>query len=92
MKTRKLGANGLAVSTTGPGCTPGQLALACVLAQGNDIVPIPGAKRRRYLDENVAAVDVKLSDGLLAELPSVFPPGAAPGDRYPANMMATLNR
>ena len=74
------------------GCTPGQLALAWVLAQGDDIVPIPGTKRRRYLEENIAAVELRLGADVLAELASVFPPGAAAGERYPANMMAALNR
>jgi aryl-alcohol dehydrogenase-like predicted oxidoreductase len=74
------------------GCTPGQLALAWVLAQGDDIVPIPGTKRRRYLEENVKAVELKLETAVIAELASVFPPGAAAGERYPANMMAALNR
>ncbi len=74
------------------GCTPGQLALAWVLAQGSDIVPIPGTKRRRYLEENAAAVELTLGAELLAELDSVFPPGAAAGERYPANMMGSLNR
>jgi aryl-alcohol dehydrogenase-like predicted oxidoreductase len=73
------------------GCTPGQLALAWVLAQGSDIVPIPGTKRRAYLEENVAAVDVRLSAATLAELNSAFPPGAAAGARYPENMMKLLN-
>ena len=74
------------------GCTPGQLALAWVLAQGEDIVPIPGTKRRRYLEENVAALDLRLGPDVLAELAAVFPRGAAAGERYPANMMAALNR
>ena len=74
------------------GCTPGQLALAWVLAQGEDIVPIPGTKRRRYLEENVAALDLRLGTDVLAELAAVFPPGAAAGERYPANMMVALNR
>ncbi len=74
------------------GCTPGQLALAWVLAQGDDIVPIPGTKRRRYLEENIAAVELHLGADVLAELAAVFPPGAAAGERYPANMMAALNR
>ncbi|MEO7336646.1 MAG: aldo/keto reductase [Caldimonas sp.] len=73
-------------------CTPGQLALAWVLAQGDDIVPIPGTKRRRYLEENVAAVDLALDPTTLDELASVFPAGVASGERYPANMMAVLNR
>ena len=73
------------------GCTAGQLALAWVLAQGDDIVPIPGTKRRKYLEENVAAVDLVLSPAELAELTAVFPVGAAAGLRYPENMMKALN-
>ena len=74
------------------GCTPGQLALAWVLEQGEDIVPIPGTKRRRYLEENAAAVDLAIDPALLAELSAAFPPGAAAGERYPANMMSAVNR
>jgi aryl-alcohol dehydrogenase-like predicted oxidoreductase len=74
------------------GCTAGQLALAWVLAQGDDIVPIPGTKRRTYLEENVAALQIHLSPALLAALDAEFPLNAAAGDRYPANMMAALNR
>ena len=74
------------------GCTPGQLALAWVLEQGDDIVPIPGTKRRRYLEENAAAVDLAIDPALLAELSAAFPPGAAAGERYPANMMSAINR
>ena len=74
------------------GCTAGQLALAWVLAQGDDIVPIPGTKRRRYLEENVAAVDLVLAQPELDELDAVFPAGAAAGTRYPENMMSALNR
>jgi aryl-alcohol dehydrogenase-like predicted oxidoreductase len=74
------------------GCTPGQLALAWVLAQGDDIVPIPGTKRRKYLDENVGALDVQLDAALLGELAELFPRGVAAGERYPPNMMAALNR
>ena len=73
------------------GCTAGQLALAWVLAQGDDIVPIPGTKRRTYLEENVAAVDIALSPAELDALASVFPAGAAAGLRYPENMMKALN-
>jgi aryl-alcohol dehydrogenase-like predicted oxidoreductase len=65
------------------GCTPGQLALAWVLSRGDDVVPIPGTKRRRYLEENVAASDVELSDDELATIEAVFPVGAGAGDRYP---------
>jgi aryl-alcohol dehydrogenase-like predicted oxidoreductase len=74
------------------GCTPGQLALAWVLAQGDDIVPIPGTKRRKYLDETVGALDVQLDAALLGELAELFPRGVAAGERYPPNMMAALNR
>jgi aryl-alcohol dehydrogenase-like predicted oxidoreductase len=62
--------------------TPGQLALAWVLAQGDDIVPIPGTKRRTYLDENAAAVEVELTPEELARIDEVFPRGATSGDRY----------
>jgi len=65
------------------GVTAGQLALAWVHAQGADVFPIPGTKRRTYLEENVAAVDISLSDGDLARLDEILPPGAAAGDRYP---------
>ena len=73
-------------------CTAGQLALAWVLAQGNDIVPIPGTKRRKYLDENIGALSIKLSPEKLAELNAAFPLSVASGDRYPTNMMAALDR
>ncbi len=63
-------------------CTPGQLALAWVLAQGDDVVPIPGTKRRRYLEENVQAVELQLSAEDLARIDEVAPVGAAVGDRY----------
>ena len=76
----------------GIGCTPGQLALAWVLAQGDDIVPIPGTKRRSYLDENIGALEVKLTPVQLAALDAVFPRDAAAGERYPPNMMGALNR
>ena len=72
------------------GITAGQLALAWVLAQGDDVVPIPGTKRVRYLEENAAAADVELSDDDLRRLDEAFPPGAAEGDRYPD--MSTVNR
>jgi aryl-alcohol dehydrogenase-like predicted oxidoreductase len=64
------------------GVTPGQLALAWVLAQGDDVVPIPGTKRRRYLEENVAAAAVELSAEDLARLGEIAPPGVAQGGRY----------
>jgi aryl-alcohol dehydrogenase-like predicted oxidoreductase len=71
-------------------CTAAQLALAWVHAQGPDIIPIPGTKRRKYLDENVAALNIRLSRQDLEELDSVFPAGAAAGERYPAMMMAKV--
>jgi aryl-alcohol dehydrogenase-like predicted oxidoreductase len=64
------------------GCTPAQLALAWVLARGDDVVPIPGTKRRTYLEQNAAASDVELAEDELRELNEAFPPGAAAGDRY----------
>jgi aryl-alcohol dehydrogenase-like predicted oxidoreductase len=74
------------------GCTPAQLAIAWVLAQGEDIVPIPGTKRRRYLDQNVAAASLTLSQEERARLDAIVPPGAAAsGDRYHAAMMPFLN-
>jgi aryl-alcohol dehydrogenase-like predicted oxidoreductase len=72
-------------------CQPSQLALAWVLAQGDDIVPIPGTKRRKYLEENGAAVDLKLSTDDLRRLSEVFPSGAASGQRYPEHMMNLIN-
>jgi len=74
------------------GCTPGQLALAWVLAQGPDIVPIPGTKRRKYLEQNVEAVDLDIGPSQLTELEAIFPRGAAAGTRYPEAMMAAVNR
>src|ERR1700752_1953992 len=74
------------------GCKPSQLALAWVLAQGNDIVPIPGTKRRKYLEENAAAVEIRLSQEDLARLDEVFPKDAAAGQRYPQHMMALVGR
>jgi aryl-alcohol dehydrogenase-like predicted oxidoreductase len=72
------------------GVTPGQLALAWVLNQGPDIVPIPGTKRRRFLEENVAAAAAELTPSDLARLDEAAPKGAAAGDRYPD--MSTVNR
>jgi aryl-alcohol dehydrogenase-like predicted oxidoreductase len=69
-----------------------QLALAWVLAQGDDIVPIPGTKRRSYLEENVASLAVTLDKSDLARIAEVMPPGAAAGPRYPEAMMASVNR
>ncbi|URL58798.1 aldo/keto reductase [Luteibacter flocculans] len=73
------------------GCTPGQLALAWVLAKGDDIVPIPGTKRVKYLEENAGAVQVTLSTAEVAEIDAVFPPDTAAGDRYASNMMGSIN-
>jgi aryl-alcohol dehydrogenase-like predicted oxidoreductase len=64
------------------GCTPAQLALAWVLSRGDDVVPIPGTKRREYLEQNTAAAEVELTDAELSGLDEAFPPGAAAGDRY----------
>ncbi|MFI5382415.1 MAG: aldo/keto reductase [Tepidisphaerales bacterium] len=76
----------------GKRCTSSQLAIAWVLAQGNDIVPIPGTKRRKYLEENVKAADVKLTPDDLRRIDAAAPKGAAAGNRYPANMMQFVNR
>ena len=73
-------------------CTPAQLALAWVLAQGNDIVPIPGTKRRKYLQENVGAVEVVLTDEDLERINEVAPKDGFAGSRYPEAMMKLLNR
>jgi aryl-alcohol dehydrogenase-like predicted oxidoreductase len=74
------------------GCTPAQLALAWVLAKGEDIVPIPGTKRRKYLAENVASLAVELGPADLAELDAAAPRGAAAGERYPEWSMKAVNR
>jgi len=73
------------------GCKPSQLALAWVLAQDKNIVPIPGTKRRKYLEENVAAIEVKLSQKDSQRIDEIFPTGAAAGDRYPEHIMAIVN-
>jgi aryl-alcohol dehydrogenase-like predicted oxidoreductase len=74
------------------GVKPSQLALAWVLDQGEDIVPIPGTKRRNYLEENVAALNLKLTAQDLRRMEEIFPQGAASGQRYPEHMMAIVNR
>lgn len=74
------------------GITAGQLALAWVLAQGNDIVPIPGTKRRKYLDENIAAATVEISSSEMVEIAEALPKGAASGARYPESLMPLINR
>ncbi|HTS36794.1 MAG TPA: aldo/keto reductase [Candidatus Solibacter sp.] len=73
-------------------CTPAQLALAWVAAQGSDIVPIPGTKRRKYLEQNVAALAVQLTKEDLRRIDEVFPPSAAAGERYPEHVMALVER
>jgi aryl-alcohol dehydrogenase-like predicted oxidoreductase len=73
------------------GCTASQLALAWVLAQGEDIVPIPGTKHKQYLEDNVGAINVKLTAEDLSRLEEVFPHGAAAGTRYPEQMMHLVN-
>ncbi|MDN5937478.1 MAG: aldo/keto reductase [Salinisphaera sp.] len=87
---------GIEAMAADKGCTPAQLALAWVLAQGGqrnqDIVPIPGTKRRSYLDDNLAALQVKLDTDELARIDEVAPLGAAAGTRYPAAGMASVNR
>ena len=74
------------------GCTPSQLALAWLLAQGQDIIPIPGTKRRKYLEENAGALNIKLSQRDLKRIDEVAPHGAAAGSRYPEAMMALVGR
>jgi aryl-alcohol dehydrogenase-like predicted oxidoreductase len=73
-------------------CTPAQLALAWVLAQGDEIVPIPGTKRRKYLQENIGALDVNLTSEDLARIDEVAPRDAFAGSRYPEAMMKLLSR
>jgi len=72
-------------------CSPAQLALAWLLAQGKDIVPIPGTKQRRYLEENIGALDVQLTSADREEIEEVAPKGAAVGDRYHEAGMRTIN-
>ena len=73
------------------GCTPAQLVLAWVLAQGDDVIPIPGTKRRSYLEQNAAAVDLILTPKDLRRIEEVAPRGAAKGSRYPEEMMRLVN-
>ena len=77
---------------TQKGCSAAQLALAWLLAQGEDIVPIFGTKRRTYLEENLKALEVVLSAEDLRRLHEIFPPGAAAGPRYPEAGMALVDR
>ncbi len=74
------------------GATPGQVALAWLLAKGPDIIPIPGTKRLKYLEENLGAADVTLSPAEVAELDRALPPGAISGDRYTEAWMAMIDR
>lgn len=76
----------------GKGCTPSQLALAWVLAQGDDMAPIPGTKRRKYLEENAAAAEMELTSADLAEINAIAPRGVAAGDRYDVGGMRAVNR
>jgi aryl-alcohol dehydrogenase-like predicted oxidoreductase len=73
-------------------CTPAQLALAWVLAQGNDLVPIPGTKRRQYLEENVGALDIRFTPEEIAEIDTILPLGAAAGARYSKPGLQTVNQ
>jgi len=73
------------------GCTPSQLALAWLLAQGDDVVPIPGTKQRRYLEENARAVEIVLTAGDLRRISEVAPKGATAGSRYPEGGMRSVN-
>jgi len=74
------------------GCSPAQLALAWVLAQGEDIVPIPGTKRRKYLEENVGALELHLTPEDLRRIDEIAPKGVAAGERYPEAAMKAVNR
>jgi aryl-alcohol dehydrogenase-like predicted oxidoreductase len=74
------------------GCTPAQLALAWVLAQGEDVVPIPGTKRRKYLEENARAVEIEITPEELREIGEIARPGAAAGERYPEAALRAVNR
>ena len=74
------------------GCTPSRLALAWVLAQGEDIVPIPGTKRLKYLDDNLAALNVRLTPKEISEIDAVLPAGAASGERYHAQAMKAIDK
>jgi len=90
-KNKELVARIEAIAST-LGVTPGQLALAWLLAQGPDIVPIPGTKRLRYLEENLAALGVRLTPAVLAKLDQAAPRGATAGARYPEAAMRVINR
>jgi aryl-alcohol dehydrogenase-like predicted oxidoreductase len=85
-------ARGVAEIAKEKNCAPAQLALAWVLAQGEDIVPIPGTKRRKYLDENAGALDVQLTPDDLRRIDEAFPQGTAAGLRYPEQAMKAVNQ
>ena len=74
------------------GCTPSQLALAWVMAQGDDVVPIPGTKRRKYLEQNWAANEIRLTPADLVRIAAAAPRGSVSGERYPAAFMGSVNR
>ena len=74
------------------GITPGQLALAWVLAQGEDIIPIPGTKRRKYLDENIAALDIALTADDLSRINAIMPTGVTAGERYPERTLRFIDK
>jgi aryl-alcohol dehydrogenase-like predicted oxidoreductase len=74
------------------GCTPGQLALAWVLARGEDIIPIPGTKRMKYLEDNLGAENVKLTSQDLRQIDAILPHGVAAGERYHERGMATIDK
>ena len=82
----------MAALAAGQGGHPGQLAIAWVLAQGNDIVTIPGTKRRSYLEQNAAAADIVLTPEDLIELSKAVPRDAIAGERYPAAFMAHVGQ
>jgi aryl-alcohol dehydrogenase-like predicted oxidoreductase len=72
--------------------TPGQLALAWVMAKGEDMIPIPGTKRRKYLEENAAAADIHLTPAEIKELETAVDASAVAGERYAAGAMKTIDR
>jgi aryl-alcohol dehydrogenase-like predicted oxidoreductase len=74
------------------GLTPAQIALAWVLARGANVIPIPGMKRRRHLEENVAAIEIELWSEELARLEAAFPPGVAAGERYSPEQARRVGR
>src|SRR5665213_2340963 len=84
--------NKVGVLAKAKGCTPGQMALAWVLAQGGDIVPIPGTKRAKYLDENLGAADVRLTPDDLRQIEAAFPAGSTAGERYSVQSMQAVDR